>query len=151
MWTGAVMPWVAEHAGQLFGQAHALDLGEIGRVFDHAVANDAGNGDADRVDRFALARRPASITCRASISTISPPGIAVSASELVGVAGIAHGLAGQALILQPAGHDVFGHYNADGGSHDALLGFAGPGTMQTTSRRLICRKGGESASLRHLP
>ena len=50
MCTGALTPLARQDAGQLFGQAHALDLGEIRRVFDDAVTNDAGNGDADRID-----------------------------------------------------------------------------------------------------
>src|SRR5450631_984897 len=40
-----------EFPGQLFGHAHSLDLGQVWRVFDNAVANDAGNGDTDCVQR----------------------------------------------------------------------------------------------------
>ena len=49
MWTGAAMPRGGQGAGEIVGQAHAFDLGQIGRVLDDAVADDAGNGDADGV------------------------------------------------------------------------------------------------------
>ena len=61
-----------QDAGQFVGKAHALDLGEIGRVFDHAVANDAGDGDADGIDVL-LADCGQRIS-PARISTNSPPG-----------------------------------------------------------------------------
>ena len=49
------MPLARQYSREFLGEAHALDLGEIGRVFDDAMADDAGDGDADRVDGRRLA------------------------------------------------------------------------------------------------
>src|SRR6266568_3377783 len=37
---------------QILGEAHSFDLGQVGRVLDNAIADDAGNGDADGVYRY---------------------------------------------------------------------------------------------------
>src|SRR6185437_15213569 len=38
-------------AGEIVLETHAFDLGKIGRVFNHAVAHDAGDGDPDGLNR----------------------------------------------------------------------------------------------------
>ena len=51
---GSVDAAGGECFGEIVGQAHAFDLGEIGRVFNDAVADDAGDGDADGVERAGI-------------------------------------------------------------------------------------------------
>ncbi len=48
------MPRAAERPRYLFGQAHAFELGQVRRVFNHAVANDARHCYADGVNRIGL-------------------------------------------------------------------------------------------------
>src|SRR5579859_6715300 len=47
---GGVDALVGEYAGEFIAEVHALELGEIGRVFDDAVAHDAWDGDANGVN-----------------------------------------------------------------------------------------------------
>ena len=44
---GGMEAGFGERGGEQFGDAGALELGEIGRFFDHAVADEARQGDSD--------------------------------------------------------------------------------------------------------
>ena len=115
------MPRSGEHPCQFVGQAHAFDLGQIGRVFNHAVADDAGYGDADGVHgTFSVGGQRRDLLGQHLHQFAAGHGR--QRVHLVLRFGIAQQLAGEPLILKPAGHDVFGHYDADGGSHCDLHG-----------------------------
>ena len=102
--------------GQLVGQAHAFDLRQIGRVFNDAEANDAGDGDTDRVDRLRLPLDKRLNFTGQQIAQLAA-GDGAQCVQFVAVGGIADGRAGQPLVFQPSGYDVLGNYDADGGGH----------------------------------
>ena len=116
---GRIDTFGREHAGEFFGQTHALDLGEIRRVFNDAVADDAGDGDADRVD---VAFADDGHDFAGEDFNELADGESAERVDLVGVLGIAHGFSCKAHILEPAGNNMFCNDNADCGSHFALRG-----------------------------
>ena len=108
-----------ENLGQVAGEAHSFDLGEVGRVLNHASTDDAGNGDPDGVHRDGLAGGQGGNLRGEQFDQLAA-GDGQERIQLVCIFGMAEDLTGEALVLEPSGYDMFGHYDADGGGHCAL-------------------------------
>ena len=109
-----------EFPGQVMGELHSLDLGQVRRIFDNAVANDAGYRDADGVQRAGIGFCQESDLGGQNMDQLGwrEGGKCV---RLGGVGGIAQRLCGDAMILKAAGHDVIGHHDADCCGHEKAL------------------------------
>ena len=116
MWTGALMLRAARARVSSSAEAHAFELGQVGRVLDDVVADDAGDGDADGVDGSGSTLSERGYLRGDQLDQLAA-GKRGEGLVLGGVFGKADGAACEALILKPAGYDVFGDNNADGGGH----------------------------------
>ena len=109
-----------ENGFHLLRDLRAFELREIGRVFDDAVAHNAGQRDADGVE-IVGSRAPLRLQRGDEITDDIDEGIGGQVDEAVQfirIFGIAAHVADEPMVLDEAGGDVCGHDHADASAHN---------------------------------
>ncbi len=120
---GGVDAVAGDDGGERLSHALTLDLGEVGRVFHDAVANDAGDGDADCEDGVMAGGGELDDEVGDEVVELVG-GQADEGFRVVWVFGKAEDFACEFLLAdgagETAGDDVFGDDDSDGVGHGRL-------------------------------